>query len=70
MKCKNCGSEEYYIKRVGPHTGAYCSECDKWIKWIPRDKYTNKFDDCSCATDISIDKYDIENDNDNDDCPF
>ena len=22
------------IRSVGPHTGAYCTKCGKWIKWL------------------------------------
>lgn len=35
IKCK-CGSTDCFIKKVGPHIGAYCKQCGKYIKWIKR----------------------------------
>lgn len=34
LECKKCGNREYTTKKNGPHIGAYCSRCGKWIKWI------------------------------------
>jgi len=40
MPCHKCGplfgDKNVTIKTVGPHIGAYCSECGTWIKWIPK----------------------------------
>jgi hypothetical protein len=40
MSC-TCGSDNSYTRQVGPHLGEYCSNCDKWIRWIsqPLDQY-------------------------------
>lgn len=66
MRCKNCGCEEFYMKEVGPHIGAYCSNCDKWIKWLPRNVYENRFENrFENKVEEPIDKCDIE-----DYCPF
>ena len=35
FKCKKCGCTEVEYKKVPPHTGAYCKQCGKWIKWVP-----------------------------------
>lgn len=35
--CK-CGSSSYYTKQNGPHTTAYCSGCDSYIKNIATSK--------------------------------
>lgn len=34
MECKKCGCQKYYLCDAGTHIGAYCSACDKWIKWV------------------------------------
>lgn len=45
MICKSCNYDLLpTIKNVGPHVGAYCSFCGKWIKWLDkteRQKYTD-----------------------------
>lgn len=68
MKCKYCGCEEYYCKKVGPHIGAYCSECEKWIKWLPQTELKkiaeNEYKTVSVCEPYFVDSiYD-------DDCPF
>jgi len=29
-----CGSKDFYLKQKGPNVGAYCSKCQKWLKWV------------------------------------
>lgn len=45
MLCKNCNFDLLpTIKNVGPHVGAYCAFCSKWIKWLDKSekaKYTS-----------------------------
>ena len=36
--CEKCGSKEVYIKKVNSSTGLYCSDCGKWIKWLPKNE--------------------------------
>lgn len=36
MNCKYCGSNKEVIIRSSLHIGLYCSECDKWKKWIKK----------------------------------
>lgn len=37
MLCKYCNSDKQPIlKSCGPHIGAYCSNCGKWIKWLSK----------------------------------
>lgn len=38
ITCKNCGSNEFYIKKDGIHTGLYCKNCNSWIKWANKDE--------------------------------
>ena len=38
MSCSSCSSTADTVKRpVGKHIGEYCSECDRWLRWIPQD---------------------------------
>jgi hypothetical protein len=39
FKCRNCGSDKYQIRRVGPHKGIFCAECAAWEKWLDRKEY-------------------------------
>lgn len=34
-KCPDCYSTEFYTQKKGPHIGEYCSNCNKWIRWVP-----------------------------------
>lgn len=34
--CKHCGCTEYHMEEHGPHTGAYCNNCGRFIKWVPK----------------------------------
>ena len=37
--CNHCGKElKYYYKKVGDHIGEYCDNCNKWIRWVPKDE--------------------------------
>lgn len=36
--CKKCGSADLFIKSNGTQTGAYCSKCGAWIKWVSKEK--------------------------------
>lgn len=36
--CEKCGSLELFIKEKGNQTGLYCSDCGKWIKWLPKNE--------------------------------
>lgn len=38
LKCKGCGGENFTFKEKGPHTGAYCCECGKFVKWVSADE--------------------------------
>ena len=39
-KCKKCSNTTFYIERVGPHLGLYCTKCGSWQKWIKADRST------------------------------
>lgn len=34
----SCGSELFYISKVGSHYGLYCSVCGAWHKWANKDE--------------------------------
>lgn len=34
----SCGSESFYISKVGCHYGLYCSVCGAWCKWCNKDE--------------------------------
>lgn len=34
--CNRCGSTDYRTEQRGPHIGAYCNNCNKFIKWLPK----------------------------------
>ena len=43
-----CGSEQFYISKVGQHNGMYCSVCGAWYKWADKNEvrlYTHSTDD-------------------------
>lgn len=78
LECRKCGNREYTTKKNGPHIGAYCSRCGKWIKWLsPAEKEDTvptpeeaEFD--SQRRKLELDRQ-IEAENaldDDDDCPF
>lgn len=36
-RCAVCGSQEFSIyRRPAGHTGAACTACGKWLKWLGR----------------------------------
>ena len=37
MVCK-CGGKEFFTEKHGNQTGAYCSACGKWQKWLGKDE--------------------------------
>ena len=60
IKCKKCNNDTYIVKKVGPHMGAYCANCGRWIRWI-KGKEVKDFEiDKEVYEDFSV--YDIEND--------
>lgn len=34
LTCPKCGSNTIYLKENGGQTGAFCTVCDRWIKWV------------------------------------
>jgi hypothetical protein len=33
-----CGSDDLLIRSKGPHVGAWCNSCGKWLRWLPQNK--------------------------------
>lgn len=55
MKCNNCNSENFKFFKKGPHTGAKCADCGKFIKWLNK-KERNIYgltEECITSTDES-----------------
>lgn len=62
--CRNCGPDITVVfKNVGPHRGAYCSNCGKWIKWVSQKDFRDKMEKnrVSNMTSINSDKSNIDN---------
>ena len=39
MYCRNCDLNLVPImKGVGPHVGAYCKNCGRWLKWLNKEE--------------------------------
>lgn len=36
--CKKCGSVELKCVKEGVHTGLWCSDCGRWVKWLNKDE--------------------------------
>lgn len=36
LVCLSCGSNKFEKKQVSIHTGLYCVQCGRWIKWIKK----------------------------------
>ena len=34
--CKKCGSHNYKLRYVKPHTGIYCNCCGSYIRWLSK----------------------------------
>ena len=34
IRCKYCLTTETVLKEKGPHIGAYCANCGRWLKWL------------------------------------
>lgn len=61
MICKNCNLDLFpNIKKVGPHTGAYCSFCGKWIKWLNKTEASIYLDDKFKGNAIKVEVKEIE----------
>lgn len=37
--CKKCGSVELECRKEGVHTGLWCSDCGRWVKWLNKDEF-------------------------------
>ena len=36
--CKKCGSLDVFVQKRGNQIGLFCSDCGKWIKWLPKNE--------------------------------
>lgn len=36
-KCLDHPTAQTYQKPQGPHMGLYCMECDRWLRWVPKE---------------------------------
>ena len=63
MKCPDCKYIEKVYKKKGPHTGEYCGNCGKWLRWVAKRPVRINTDK---DNEVNL----IEPDNNDDDCPF
>jgi hypothetical protein len=38
FNCRKCGSGLYFTRRVGPHLGIYCADCEAWERWLGKEE--------------------------------
>lgn len=38
LRCSRCGCTQMSLTHSGPHTGAYCSECGFFVKWLTKEE--------------------------------
>ena len=36
FKCPKCVSVDVFAEKNGIHTGLYCGNCGRWIKWLTK----------------------------------
>ena len=63
-RCRKCGCSEFRYEEKGPHIGAYCSDCNSWVKWVSQKTKTSKR-----APTVVI-NFDLEEEIPDADCPF
>lgn len=37
-KCPKCNSTNLFTRKNGDHTGLYCKDCGRWIKWLNKEE--------------------------------
>lgn len=79
VHCKLHPDAGTLIRLKGPHIGAYCKQCGKWLKWIAIDDIDKcikpeldvEFDSTTTQSDTpSISVEQLEPSEDNDDVPW
>ena len=38
IRCKYCLTTDVVLKEKGPHVGAYCANCGRWLKWLSKNE--------------------------------
>lgn len=38
IRCKYCFTAEVVLREKGPHIGAYCANCSRWLKWLGKNE--------------------------------
>lgn len=38
IRCKYCLTTETVLREKGPHVGAYCANCGRWLKWLGKNE--------------------------------
>ena len=38
IRCKYCLTTETVLREKGPHIGAYCANCGRWLKWLSKEE--------------------------------
>lgn len=52
IQCRYCASTKYTVREKGPHTGAFCADCGKWIKWLGKNEKTAVSAPASISTPV------------------
>lgn len=38
IRCNRCLTTEVVLREKGPHIGAYCANCGRWLKWLGKNE--------------------------------
>lgn len=38
IRCKYCFTTKTVVREKGPHVGAYCANCGRWLKWLNKNE--------------------------------
>lgn len=66
--CKYCGSGLATYAHKGPHVGEWCSSCQRWIRWVPKQEINMQNNTverelsatCKTVDDITVYRKDYE----------
>lgn len=48
IACKHCGGTTINYQEHGPHIGAYCANCNKFIKWVSKKEAGSNVKSVTC----------------------
>ena len=65
IQCRYCASINFVTKEKGPHIGAFCADCGKWIKWLGKNERT-----VSPVPNLSVPIIPVDDEDDNEEVPW